>query len=79
MRCPLCGYVLSEQHDVCPRCGADLTHKASIRRIVISLALVVCSLLVVGLLTYWVLTWHNAQLHEHVPSAFRITPLEQVS
>lgn len=69
MRCTHCGYKLPETSDACPRCKASLTQHSRLRELLITALWTFVALACVTILTYLVLSWHDAQ----APTAARIT------
>ena len=63
MRCSHCGQDLSEGETVCPRCHADLTQSARLHGFIVSVAYALAGIAIVALLTYYVLSWYELQIH----------------
>lgn len=62
MRCSCCGQKLDDGATTCTRCAADLTHAAKRRRLVISVVYATIAIVLVALLIFVVLSWHEAQM-----------------
>lgn len=66
MRCSLCGYVLEDKTDSCPRCHGDISPAKRRRALLGSILLAAIAIAVVGLLVYGVLYWHDTQAWERM-------------
>lgn len=62
MRCFHCGQNLPNPEAACPRCGACNDTSTRKHELLVSVALVLIALVVVGIIAFVVLTWHDAQL-----------------
>lgn len=62
MRCPCCGHRLSEETDVCTRCGSDISTTTIRHDVLVTVIYAIIVLVLLSLFIYVGLAWHDSQL-----------------
>ena len=62
MRCPYCGHKLNKTTDTCTRCGSDTSAAAVRHDVLVTVVYALIVLVLLSLLIYVGLTWHDTQL-----------------
>ena len=62
MRCPHCGQILNDGLTTCTRCQGDLSPASRRKDVLVSLAVAIVGIVIIAILAYVVLNWHEMQL-----------------
>ena len=81
MRCTYCGYSLQGDEDTCPRCQGDLSSSTRLRAHLGTLLMVAIATVIVSLLAFAVLHWHDTQAWDRTlgptPSVVQPQPMPE--